>query len=88
MQRIGVWSCRVLALFSNSGFAKGAPEREKLSGGMQPFGHFPKGWVSLYCHGSREKSVKKAEQKVNRKEKLTLGLHRNWQTLLGNLPLP
>ena len=43
--------------------------------------------LSRKCNGSRGKMARTCEQKVNKEEKLTLTLHRNWLILLGKLPL-
>jgi len=43
--------------------------------------------LSRKCNGSRGKSVRTCEQKVNKEEKLALTFHRNLLILLGKLPL-
>ena len=53
----------------------------------EPFGCFPKGWLSRHCHGSCGKMLENREQSVNTEEKLTLVLHRNCLILLGKHPL-
>jgi hypothetical protein len=47
---------------------------------------FCRSFLSRHCHGSRGKTLKNREQKVDTEEKLTLALHRNLLFLLGKLP--
>jgi hypothetical protein len=65
--------------------ATGKSDSEEMLG--EPFGCFPKGWLSRHCHASRGKTLENHEQKVSTEEKLTLALHRNCLILLGKLPL-
>jgi len=58
-----------------------------VANSTEPFGCFPKGRLSRHCHGSRGKTLKNGEQKLNMEEKLALALHRNLLILLGKLPL-
>jgi hypothetical protein len=43
----------------------------------EPFGCFPKDWLSRYRYGNRGKTLENHEQKVNTEEKLALALHLN-----------